>query len=74
MFTVGITSSNSFRFLHKMKDDEFERMKKEEEETGEEPDKSKLYELYRRIEFERTQEYFVMGAFALFIITAIALT
>ena len=69
VFAWGITSSNSFRFLHKMKDDEFERMKKEEEETGEEPDKSKLYELYGRIRFERKQEYVVIGAFVLFAIT-----
>lgn len=74
MFTVGITSQNSFRFLHKIAEDEWERMKKEEEETGEESDSSKWWEIKQEIEKERQREYFVIGAFALFIITAIALT
>ena len=73
VFAYGITHQKSFDFLHEMEKYEWERKKKEEEETGEEPDDSKWWEIVQEIKKERKREYVVIGAFVLYIITALAL-
>ena len=74
VFAWGITSSNSFRFLHKMADDEWDRDRRIKDETGEKPDDSKWWEIQQEIKKENKREYVVIGAFFLFAITAATLT
>ena len=73
-FAIGITSSNSHRFLHKMADDEWKRNRRIEDETGEKPDDSKWSELNKQIRLEEKQGYIVIGAlFLLLFVFALVL-